>query len=468
MLNNSMEEILKEKLNIKENSFKREESKKEKVSYSDITRAFDKYGREAREFILKLDVALEILIFRSKNKFIEDDLREDLNRFISDIQLDRERIRLIAEYGVRVKCTLSILRRVSIEKYDKKMFIERQLISSLCKYISSFSKYRNLKEVKEKILNIFKALKVDVKGAEIERSINNFYDYNGEVYNYEILEKFREEIFEIVMVLAARLKELNGAEVDLNELFKIEEEDLTLLKTEEESLVEDIKEKKATFEGKVAQSEELVKEPVTLDNESENKLEKDGEREKINDVAVTEDKELIRVKESFKKSLHCKERELEDLKKRLEVLEINEFILREENERLKAEVKILNQERLDNMEYSANQYKQAIDDILKALNNESYGLILDKLYKFNKGYIMELNSKAISVNILRALEEVGVRAIEREKIDSALELNEKNIYNYRVNKEIDSLDAVEAVIAGPAWFYKREKLINQLLDIKEC
>lgn len=329
----------------------------------------------------------------------------------------------IRDYAQNKKSILNKVRKDgfdSINKESEKLIKELidQLVSTLCRYLNNFERFKDMESCKVKIITILKEVGVNLDESNVYEIIRFYYDLKKrEIPNRSILQEFKESDLSISVNILKRLSEIN-------EILNLDIYDL--VSQEEKKKIEDERPK---F---------IIKEISDEEGQVEDSISK------------------------------LKEEKIENNNEIIKKLEFDNIMLTNEVEELRETIRSLQEEKEQTMMYSVYQYLEGIKSVINALNSPAYGFMLDKLYMLSRGKVNDINPKLLGTNLLRAMQEIGIRSTEVEKIGTEVELNGENIYEYRVNKGFDSFENIKGIISSPAWFYKREKIINQLVNIEEC
>ena len=117
------------------------------------------------------------------------------------------------------------------------------------------------------------------------------------------------------------------------------------------------------------------------------------------------------------------------------------------------------------MNIGNEQYKKALIDLVKTLNDSSNGNLLDRLYCYLKDEDAK-NLPFIVSNLLNVLRQMGIYPRETIKIGKIVPIEEYSFYNYRINKDISDIKLCEGEIVYPAWFYNDKEIIKPYVNIK--
>lgn len=146
-------------------------------------------------------------------------------------------------------------------------------------------------------------------------------------------------------------------------------------------------------------------------------------------------------------------------------LEVNE--LKERLTTFELEYKRLNK-RLDDLNNTlVEQRKNTIAELINTLNEESFGLVLDRLYMWafmNLEYD-ENDVKLYIKNLFRALEKIDVYA-DSSNLLGLIDLQADEIgTKYRLNKDMGIYSPGYKKVIFPGWKYKDEYLINPMIEV---
>lgn len=187
-------------------------------------------------------------------------------------------------------------------------------------------------------------------------------------------------------------------------------------------------------------------------------------------ISVLEKRKNIKI--NLKYMISCKNdncrnliKELDDMKSKIKLKEklINEYIKNEQE--LKYEIEKLQSQNTQLLTIGKEQYKKAIIDLVKILNDSTNGNLLDRLYCYLK-YGDEKILPFIVSNLLNVLRQVEVYPRETIKIREVVSIGEYSFYNYRINKDISDIELCEGKIVYPAWFYNDKETLKPYVNIK--
>lgn len=380
---------------------------------------------ERRTKLIVIDAVLdEVLLINKKDYSMTKLIKNYAMSILEERKVtDFNGFKAIRDYAQNKKSILNKVRKDgfdSINKESEKLTKELidQSVLTLCRYLNNFERFKDMGSCKVKIITLLKEVGVILEESSVYEIIKFYYNpEKREISNRVILQDFKESDLSISVNILKRLSEINGIKnLDIYDLVSQEE-----------------KKKKEEERPKFTIKEILDEEEKSEDNTSKLKEEKSENNNKI-----------------------------------IEKLEFDNTILSNEVEELRESLRSLQEEKEQTMMFSVDQYLEGVKSVINALNSPAYGFMLDKLYMLSRGKVNDINPKLLGTNLLRAMQEIGIRSNEVEKIGTEVKLNGENIYEYRVDRGVDFFENIKAVVSSPAWFYKREKIINQLVKIEEC
>lgn len=377
------------------------------------------------DFRVILDIKLEDMLIHSKNQSLKEQIKDNIKEIIEGDFYDvDDMVNKIEEYVKCRKLALNIARNQGFDAINKPKIMINQFAAAYCRYLGAYKQFIDLSTAKDKIIDILNKLGYEAGEKDLYEEMKFYYYKDSrKIASESILKINRDKNLYVAMLLAQNLMKRKEINLDLNDLLEITE-------SEEESIV----------------SDSIKIEIVQYDNQ---KAEADEENKN--------------------EALNCNS--CEELKKQIanleEELEIERIISSREKEKMLQEITALRKEKLENIEYAKSQYKNAMENAVKVLNDRNYGCLLDELYRYSKGYIDKINDKAIISNLLAALQSIGIRAMEKNRFNSSVILEKESVYKFRFNKGLESYEGLEAVAKSPAWFYKNKEVIKEFVEIKE-
>ena len=106
-----------------------------------------------------------------------------------------------------------------------------------------------------------------------------------------------------------------------------------------------------------------------------------------------------------------------------------------------------------------------IEKLIKQMNDENNGNLMDRLYRYSKGYEEE-NVKILINNLFNVFRQTGIIPREVVKIGQNVKIEEYSFYDYRVNRDISDIKTCEGVVIYPAWFYKNKQIMKPYVSIR--
>ncbi len=191
------------------------------------------------------------------------------------------------------------------------------------------------------------------------------------------------------------------------------------------------------------------------------KVEKiENKNDKQENVIIKKNKQNQIEKENIK----LKE-QIEKLKKEVEINNhlINEYMDKEII--IQNEINKLQKYNIELMGYGQEQYSKALTDLVKNMNDDTNGNLLDRLYSYSKGKD-EKNLMFIATNLFNVFRQMGISPRETIKIGSNVCIEEYSFYNYRLNKDISDIKLCEGEVLYPAWFYNSKEILKPYINIK--
>ena len=413
----------KENRNSRELGFIKELYKAAKVELTDTNK-----------FRVIFDLKLEKLLSKEKEYSLKTLLRKHIDELIVSDEYDTEDlVEIISGYVKKFKISLNIARNEGIEEVKNPVIIIKEFEAVYSKYLGAYKEYSTLDNAKKRIEAVLTKLGYKEDEKDIFNQIKFYYNKDSrKIAAAEALKENKENCFNLSLMLAENLAKRKNIKIDLIKLLKIDSDE---------------------------KCKEAVKE-IEIGDENHTVIENSDS--KAENIKIGDKNETPKENSNFEdKSL---ENQIEHIK---EELEIERIMNKEEKDKLIEEIQILRKEKLENMEYVKKQYQKAFEDIIKVLNDKNYGCILDKFYEYSKGYVSEVNHKALAANLITALQSLGIRAIEKEKINSDISIKNSEIYKFRFIKAVDKDGSIKGKIKSPAWFYKNDEIIKQFIEVKE-
>ena len=157
--------------------------------------------------------------------------------------------------------------------------------------------------------------------------------------------------------------------------------------------------------------------------------------------------------------------QIEKLKKEVEINNhlINEYMDKEII--IQNEINKLQKYNIELMGYGQEQYSKALTDLVKNMNDDTNGNLLDRLYSYSKGKD-EKNLMFVATNLFNVFRQMGISPRETIKIGSNVCIEEYSFYNYRLNKDISDIKLCEGEVLYPAWFYNSKEILKPYINIK--
>lgn len=363
------------------------------------------------DFKIIIDTYLEDLLLSNKKGLLIELIKNETKNILENpICNENEISHLLIDYIRTEKLGLLIARdNGSLDSVFKKEFIIQQFVLAYSRYLGAYDKYISLDISKSYITKKLQEMKIEITDKKIFNFMKYYYHkYKRNINAIDFLKKNVERNFNISMLLAENLIKRNQVEINAQELLQVEP--TKLLNVED------------TMEGKT------VSIPKN-DNKEHEKL-------------------------------------VEELAKLTENIEIERIMYEQEKKKMLDEIQTLRKEKLENIEFAKSQYKKAINDVIKGINSKNYGYILDEFYRYSKGYINEINFRAIISNLISALQSLGIMSIEKNSIGEKIAIESNSVYKFRFNRPLKNVDK-EGIVNSPSWFYENEELIQQLIEIKE-
>lgn len=191
------------------------------------------------------------------------------------------------------------------------------------------------------------------------------------------------------------------------------------------------------------------------------KVEKtENKNDKQENVITNKNKQNQIEKENIKLKEH-----ISKLKKELEINNhlINEYMDKEII--IQNEINKLQKYNIELMGYGQEQYSKALTDLVKNMNDDTNGNLLDRLYSYSKGKD-EKNLMFVATNLFNVFRQMGISPRETIKIGSNVCIEEYSFYNYRLNKDISDIKLCEGEVLYPAWFYNSKEILKPYINIK--
>ncbi|MDK2562827.1 hypothetical protein QOZ84_04635 [Romboutsia sedimentorum] len=151
-----------------------------------------------------------------------------------------------------------------------------------------------------------------------------------------------------------------------------------------------------------------------------------------------------------------------------EEVEINKHIINEYIDKeivLQNEITKLQKYNIELISYGKEQYSKALVDLVKNMNDDTNGNILDRLYCYSKGE-QEKNLMFVATNLFNVFRQMGISPRETKKIGTNVDIGEYSFYNYRLNKDISDIKLSKGDVLYPAWFYNGVEILKPYVNIK--
>lgn len=430
----------KEKLKEHCQEFKNDESKfRKKRVYKVTAKELLKYFKipliYREKFITNLDLSLELKCLSGKLGDLKEIVAENMELLVGKTDKeDRYSRYKIEDYVKSKKLALKLILEEGIEKVNNQRLIINEFTSIYCKYLASFNEFYLLNNCKRKIVSTLKELGISNPDQEdILNEIKYYFHRNtGYVQTKKLLERSRGELLNLSKILAVEItKRIGSKDLMVNEILQITSE-------------------------KNANNQEV----------NENK-----EQRILNSNVVNEDNRLDEKDSEILKKVNKKNKiEVKDLKLRIEeleeTLEAESVIYQEEKERLLIEIGQLRRDKHETMDYAKEQYRKAMENLIRTLTDGSYGFVLDSVYKYVKGYDENVDMRAIATNLLSALQCLNILPVEKERVNDEITIDAESVYKYRFNKDISDDVNPKGIIKSPAWFYKNEEIVKEYVEVK--
>ncbi|CCJ34129.1 hypothetical protein [Caloramator australicus] len=124
---------------------------------------------------------------------------------------------------------------------------------------------------------------------------------------------------------------------------------------------------------------------------------------------------------------------------------------------------------IDLSTYSIKRYNDGVKDTLKALNNRNIGAVLSRLYLFAND-IENFEKEEVKIfikNLFVALENIGVKAFEVEKLNQPIEITAKDIgIKFILDRDVVLKDVICGRVRFPGWSYKNEVFILPTINVE--
>ncbi|MGL4911402.1 MAG: hypothetical protein ACRC3Y_03125 [Romboutsia sp.] len=253
--------------------------------------------------------------------------------------------------------------------------------------------------------------------------------------------------------------ELNGLNIlekeivlnDLDYLFK----DKKLTAICKERLILNQRKIKGALEKTIEELERRKKIKINL----ETRIDEDEIKIKENVIINSEDEIYLKLENAKLKKV------LEGLKKEIELTSI---IINEHMDKeiiLQNEINKLQKDNIEILSYGKEQYEKALIDLVKNMNDDTNGNLLDRLYCYSKGE-EEKNLIFVATNLFNVFRQMGVSPRETIKRGSDVSIEEYSFYNYRLNKDISDIKLCHGKVIYPAWFYNSKEVLKPYVNIK--
>ena len=158
-------------------------------------------------------------------------------------------------------------------------------------------------------------------------------------------------------------------------------------------------------------------------------------------------------------------KEIEELKKEIE---LSSMIMNEHMDKeilLQNEINKLQKDNIEILSYGKEQYEKALIDLVKNMNDDTNGNLLDRLYCYSKGE-EEKNLMFVATNLFNVFRQMGVSPRETVKRGLRVSIEEYSFYNYRLNKDISDIKLCYGEVIYPAWFYNSKEVLKPYVNIK--
>lgn len=179
--------------------------------------------------------------------------------------------------------------------------------------------------------------------------------------------------------------------------------------------------------------------------------------------------ENVIIKKNKQNQIEIENRELkEQIEKLKKEVEINNHLINEYMDKeiiIQNEINKLQKYNIELMSYGQEQYSRALTDLVKNMNDDTNGNLLDRLYSYSKGKD-EKNLMFVATNLFNVFREMGISPRETIKIGSNVCIEEYSFYNYRLNKDISDIKLCEGEVLYPAWFYNSKEILKPYINIK--
>lgn len=168
----------------------------------------------------------------------------------------------------------------------------------------------------------------------------------------------------------------------------------------------------------------------------------------------------------------CLKLENTNLKKQLKELkreiELTSIIINEHMDKeiiLQNEINKLQKDNIEIFSYGKDQYDKALIELVKNMNSDTNGNLLDRLYSYSKGG-EEKNLIFLATNLFNVFREMGVSPRETIKIGAEVSIEEYSFYNFRLNKDISDIKLCNGKVIYPAWFYNGKEILKPYVNIE--
>lgn len=238
---------------------------------------------------------------------------------------------------------------------------------------------------------------------------------------------------------------------DLDYYFK----DKKLMHLCRENIVKNEKELQYALEKTVKEVERRKKIKINLETKIIN-----NEIQNEENVIINKDHNELIIKENLKLK-----QEIEKLKKEIDITNsiINEHMDKEIH--LQNEINKLQKDNIDLLNHGKTQYEKALVDLVKNMNDNTNGNLLDRLYCYCKGE-KEQNLMFIATNFFNVFRQMGISPRETIKLGSSVSIEEYSFYNYRLNKDISDIKLCEGTVIYPSWFYNSTEILKPYVNVK--
>lgn len=124
---------------------------------------------------------------------------------------------------------------------------------------------------------------------------------------------------------------------------------------------------------------------------------------------------------------------------------------------------------IDLSTYSIKRYNDGVKDTVKALNDRNMGSVLSRLYLFAND-IENFEKEEVKIfikNLFVALENIGVKPFEVEKLNQSIEITAKDIgIKFILDRDVVSKNIICGKVRFPGWSYKNEAFILPTINVE--